>query len=207
MNKLTGKAGKLFRQYIGEGLTPAYARRKAVHLAKGETLAQARGHKEELLRVPKRRPKRQKMPRSRLDATKADWQAYVFQDVLGYSDDDSYPLSPFSMSSYDHTKKSFKNYDWESLFAIHQFMERAVEFAFPEWLNDSRKTKINEGYVDFQEDAKYKHRQYEWKMFDEDGELRYYLTYEKGEFQSRQMWEEFDFFQMKLELREQRIWE
>lgn len=207
MNKLIGKAGKLFRQYISEGLTPPYARRKAVHLAKGESLQQARGHKDEFLKVPKRRPKRQKMPKSRLDKIPSAWAAYVFQDVLGYSDDDSYPLSPFSMSSYDHTKTQFKNYDWEALFAIHQFMERQVEYSFPHWLNDSRKADIMEGYVDSQEDARYKHRQFEWKMFDEDGELRYYLTYQKGEFQSRQIWEDFDFFQMKLELREVRIWD
>jgi len=202
--KLTGKRGKIYRQLLKEGRKESYSRRISKGLAEGKTLAVARGHKEERYRKPPR--VYQKAPRGRLEKKKEEWAAYAYQDTLGFSDGDTYPLSPFSMSSYDHTKKGIKGYDWQDLFDIHQHMEQQVIFAFPDWLNESRMAEIDKGYVDTQEDAKYSHRQFEWKMFDEDGELRYWLVYEQGEFRNRQMWSSFDFFECKLELKRIGIW-
>jgi len=203
--KLIGKRGKIYRQLLKEGKSEPYAKRLSKGLAEGKSVKEARGrHPAE--RYHKKGTAYKPAQKGRLEKKKEEWAAYAYQDTLGFSDDDSCPLSPFSMSSYDHTKKGIKGYDWQDLFDIHQHLERQVVFAFPDWLNESRMAKKGEGYVDSQEDARYAHRQFEWKMFDEDGELRYWLTYSQGEFQKRQMWEQFDFFECKMELRRIGVW-
>ncbi len=198
MAKLTGKRGKIYKRLVAEGKTEAYARRISKGLAEGKRLAVARGHKEERYRKP---PKAyQPAPRGRLEKKKEEWAAYAYQDFLAANDNMN---SPFSMSSYDHTKTEFKNYNPDHLFEMHQFMERNVQNYFQWYFEPAAKENI---YVDTREDQKYQHRQFEWKMFDEEGELRYWLVYENGEIRKRQMWSSFDFFEFKIYIREIGVW-
>lgn len=203
MKRLTGKRGKIYRQLLKEGKTKAYARRISKGLAEGKSVKEARGyHKAE--RYLKRGTVYKPAPKGRLEKKKEEWACYAYNDMLAVSDD---MISPFSMSSYDHTKTLFKNYrnqGQDELFAIHQYMERQITHYLEFFLEPA---SIDDIFVDTCEDIRYRHRQFEWKLFDEDGELRYWLVYQKGEIIKRQMWEDFDFVEFKLEIRELKIWE
>lgn len=201
--KTLAKARKLYRGYIQEGLSEAYARRKASGLARGKTLAVARGHKEERLKLGVRAY--QPSPKGRLDKKKEAWAVYSYVDaILPGGWDDS--ASPFSMTTYDVTKTLFKNYDAEPLFAMHQYFERQIQNYLKMNIDLSSKEEIMVEENNDSEKGRW-HRAFKWQLTDFDGQIRYFIIYEKGNIIERDMWFGFDLLQFKLEIREQGVWE
>jgi hypothetical protein len=96
-----------------------------------------------------------------------------------------------------------ETYNPEQLFAMQRYMEEQIQF-YLKWFFES--AKIDEIYVDY-DSMSHENRQFEWKLFNEDGELRYWLVYEKGQIIKQQMWESFSMLDFKINIRELSIWE
>ena len=201
--KLTGKRGKIYRQLVKEGKTEAYARRLSKGLAEGKTVKEARGrHPGE--RYPKRGTAYKPAQKGRLERKKEVWALFSYFDGISnqFSDSNSEILG---ITSYDLTKTQYKNYSSKELFDIHQHMERQVQHYLKLQLVTASKEEIN---VEDSTEYKTSHRRFMWQLTDfTTGEIRYHLIYEKGLIIERDMWEGFDFFEFKMEIRALRVWE
>lgn len=142
--------------------------------------------------------------RGRLEKKAETWALYSYFD--GVSNQNSTSDSEIlGMTSYDLTKTQYKNYDSEALFAMHQYMERALQFYLKLEMGLADISEIN---IEVDTEYKTKHRRFLWQLTDmESGEIRYHLIYEKGQTIEKEMWEGFDSLDFKINIRELKLWE
>lgn len=106
-------------------------------------------------------------------------------------------------------------YNSEALFSMQKYFEQLVEHHLKWYFEPAQETDI---YADFDTQHQGQYRRFEWKLFGESGELRYFITYEKGQIINMQMWgrktkeqefdwDSFDVQDFLLNIKELRVWE